>query len=143
MKKGDKVDIIFKETGKIIRQNALVEEVIDTKSFLIDGGVVLAPIATGDYVIKKNLNYASSNFGITSLLSNIQNTFTDSEKNTYVAFSGYPSFDTQTTNRSKTVASSGISTNASTLSINDHGFINGERVYLAISSDSGISGSTS
>ena len=92
---------------------------------------------------RKKLNYASSNFGITSLLSNIQNSFSDNDKNTYVAFSGYPSFDTQTTNRSKTVASSGISTNASTITINDHGFLNGERIYLSISSDSGVSGSTS
>ena len=77
LKIGDKVDIIFKETGQIIRQGADVKEIIDTKSFLIDGGGT-SLIITGDYVIKKNLNYASSNFGITSLLSNIQNTFVDS-----------------------------------------------------------------
>ena len=38
LKIGDKVDIIFKETGVPIRQGADVKEIIDTKSFLIDGG---------------------------------------------------------------------------------------------------------
>ena len=140
---GDKVDIIFKDTGGLIIEDAIIDDVYSSTRFLITGGVSFGSIVFGDYIIKKKLNYASSNFGITSLLSNIQNSFSDVDKNTYVAFSGYPSFDTQTTNRSKTVASSGISTNASTLSINDHGFINGERVYLSISSDSGVSGSTS
>ena len=140
---GDKVDIIFKDTGGLIIQDAIVDDVYSATRFLITGGISFGSIVFGDYIIKKKLNYASSNFGITSLLSNIQNSFSDTDKNTYVAFSGYPSFDTQTTNRSKTVASSGISTNASTISINDHEFLNGERVYLSISSDSGVSGSTS
>ena len=143
LKIGDKVDIIFKDTGGLIIQDAVVDDVYTSTRFLITGGISFGSIIFGDYVIKKKLNYASSNFGITSLLSNIQNSFSDTDKNTYVAFSGYPSFDTQTTNRSKAVASSGISTNASTITINDHKFINGERVYISISSDSGISGSTS
>ena len=143
LKIGDKVDIIFKDTGSTIVRDAIVDDVYTPTRFLITGGVSLSNIVFGDYIIKKKINYASSNFGITSLLSNIQNSFSDTDKNTYVAFSGYPSFDTQTTNRSKTVASSGISTNTSTISINNHGFINGERIYLSISSDSGISGSTS
>jgi len=140
---GDKVDIIFKDTGGLIIQDAVISDVYNPTRFLITGGVSLGSIIFGDYIIKKKLNYASSNFGITSLLSNIQNSFSDTDKNTYVAFSGYPSFDTQTTNRSKTVTSSGISTNASTITINDHGFVNGERIYLSISTDSGITGSTS
>ena len=140
---GDKVDVIFKDTGGLIVQDAIVDDVYSATRFLITGGISFGSIVFGDYIIKKKLNYASSNFGITSLLSNIQNSFSDTDKNTYVTFSGYPSFDTQTTNRSKTVASSGISTNTSTISINDHEFLNGERVYLSISSDSGVSGSTS
>ena len=143
LKIGDKVDIIFKDTGGLIIQDAVVDDVYTSTRFLITGGTSFGSIIFGDYIIKKKLNYASSNFGITSLLSNIQNSFSDTDKNTYVAFSGYPSFDTQTTNRSKTVASSGISTNASTITINDHNFLNGERVYISISSDSGVSGSTS
>ena len=43
----------------------------------------------------------------------------------------------------KQLQSSGISTNASTITVNDHKFVNGERVYLSISSDSGISGGVS
>ena len=120
LKIGDKVDIIFKDTGGLIIQDAVVDDVYTLTRFLITGGTSFGSIVFGDYIIKKKLNYASSNFGITSLLSNIQNSFSDTDKNTYVAFSGYPSFDTQTTNRSKTVASSGISTNASTITINDH-----------------------
>ncbi len=143
LKTGDRVDIIYKDTNGLIIRDAIVDDVYTPTRFLITGGVSLGSIIFGDYIIRKKLNYASSNFGITSLLSNIQNSFSDTDKNTYVAFSGYPSFDTQTTNRSKTVPSSGISTNASTISISDHGFINGERVYVSISSDSGITGSTS
>ena len=144
LKVGDKVDIIFKESGVKIRENSDVEEIIDSKTFLIDGGIVNSPIISGDYVIKKRLNYASSNFGVPSLLSNIQNSFTDKEKNTYVAFSGFPSFDTQTTNRSHEFNSSGISsTNTNTIEITNHNFINGEKIYLDISPNSGISGSSS
>jgi len=143
LKIGDKVDIIYKDTKGLIIQDAIIDDVYSPTRFLITGGTSLGSIVFGDYIIKKKLNYASSNFGITSLLSNIQNSFSDTDKNTYVAFTGYPSFDTQTTNRSKSIASSGISTNASTITIVDHNFINGERIYMSISSDSGISGSKS
>ena len=143
LKIGDIVDVIFKDTKGLIVENAIVSDVYSSTRFLISGGVELNSIVFGDYIIKKKLNYASSNFGITSLLSNIQNSFSDVDKNTYVAFSGYPSFDTQTTNRSKSVVSSGISTNASTITVNNHNFINGERVYMSISANSGISGSVS
>jgi len=143
LKIGDIVDIIFTNTEGLIIQDAIISDVYTPTRFLISGGTQLNPIVFGDYTIKKKLNYASSNFGITSLLSNIQNSFSDVDKNTYVAFSGYPSFDTQTTNRSKSVVSSGISTNVNTITITDHNFINGERVYLTISDNSGISGSTS
>ena len=71
------------------------------------------------------------------------------KKNTYVSFSGYPSFETTNTNRSKTFnSSSGVSTNQYTVNINDHKFINGEKVYLNLgedliySSGSGITGIT-
>ena len=138
LKNGDIVDIKFKETGVTVRENANIEEIIDSKTFLINGGVENSPIIDGDYVIKKKLNYVSSNFGISSLLSNIQNSFSDADKNTYVAFSGYPSFDTETTNRSKSFTSSGISTNTNIITINNHNFINGEKVYLNLSLNSGL-----
>ena len=143
LKIGDRVDIIYKDTKGLIIEDAIVDDVYTPTRFLITGGTSLGSIIFGDYIIKKKLNYASSNFGITSLLSNIQNSFSDVDKNTYVAFSGYPSFDTETTNRSKTITSAGISTNANTINVNNHNFLNGERVYISISSDSGVSGSTS
>ena len=139
----DKIDIIFKDTKGLIVENAVVSDVYSSTRFGISGGVSLSPIIFGDYIIKKKINYTSSNFGITSLLSNIQNSFSDTDKNTYVTCSGYPSFDTQTTNRSKTVPSSGISTNTSVITISNHNFLNGERVYISISLDSGITGSSS
>ena len=145
LKIGDIVDIIFTNTEGLIIQDAVISNVFSPTRFLITGGIQLGSIVFGDYTIKKKLNYASSNFGITSLLSNIQNSFSDVNKNTYVSFSGYPSFDTQSTDRSKSVLSSGISTNTGTITIPDHNFINGERIYMQISNDSnsGISGSTS
>jgi len=139
LKKDDRVDIIFKESGVKFRENAKVSIINSDKEIQIDGGIINTKIISGDYIIKKRLNYASSNFGITNLLSNIQNSFSDKDKNTYVSFSGYPSFDTQTTNRSHKFQSTGISTNTSTITINDHNFINGEKVYLSLASDSGLS----
>ena len=142
---GDTIDIIFTNTGGLIVKNATVSDVYTSTRFGFNTGTLLGSIVFGDYTIKKKLNYASSNFGITSLLSNIQNSFSDVDKNTYISFSGYPSFDTQTTNRSKSVLSSGISTNTSIITIPDHNFINGERIYMKISDDSssGVIGSTS
>ena len=96
--------------------------------------VTSAPGIFGDYQVRKKLSYIDNRFGITSLLGNIQNTFVDNEENTYVSFSGYPSFETTNTNRSKTFnSSSGVSTNQYTVNINDHNFINGEKVYVGLS----------
>ena len=139
LKIGDRVDIFFKESGVKFRENSEVSIVNSDKEIQIDGGIINTKIISGDYVIKKRLNYTSSNFGITNLLSNIQNSFSDKDKNTYVSFSGYPSFDTQTTNRSHLFQSTGISTNTSTITINDHNFINGEKVYLSLALNSGLS----
>ena len=93
LKVGDRVDVIFKNTGSTILENKRVTTINTPKQFQCEEGVSVF----GDYIIKKILNYASSNFGIASLLSNIQNSFVDTENNTYVAFSGYPSFNTNTT----------------------------------------------
>ena len=131
LKIGDKVDVIFKDTGAIIKEDVEVDGVASSKEFSIDT-TVISDIIFGDYIIKKKLNYASSNFGINSLLSNIQNSFVDSEKNAYVAFSGYPSFDTQTSNRSKFFTFGSIDANG-VFTINDHNFLNGEQVYVGLS----------
>ena len=131
LKIGDKVDVIYKDTGAIIKEDIEVNNIASSKEFSIDT-TVISDIIFGDYIIKKKLNYASSNFGITSLLSNIQNSFVDSEKNAYVAFSGYPSFDTQTSNRSKSFTFGSIDSNG-VITINDHNFLNGEKVYVGLS----------
>ena len=150
---GDYVDVKFKESGVIEIENAIVSEIIDSKEVLLDGGISkdgipmdsteYSKLAGGDYVIKKKFSYVHSNFGIPSLLSNIQNSFSDIDNNTYVACSGYPSFaSNDTNNRSQNFSSSGISTNSNTININNHKFINGEKIYLKISPNSGITGSS-
>ena len=91
----------------------------------------------GDYVIRKIVTSIDSRFGITSLMGNIQNSFVDSDEKTLMFhFSGYPSFETDTTNRSKTFNSAvGVSTNAYTINISGHNFINGEQIYLQLGKD--------
>jgi len=145
LKKGDRVDIILKSNGSLQAENVEVKDTNTPNKFSIE--VTNAPGIFGDYQIRKKLSYIDSRFGITSLLGNIQNSFVDNEKNTYISFSGYPSFETTNTNRSKTFnSSSGVSTNQYTVNINDHNFINGEKVYLNLgedltySSGSGITG---
>ena len=129
LKVGDRIDVIFKNTNATILTNEEVTVVNNSKQFQIDT-LVDVP---GDYIIKKRLNFASTNFGIDSLLSNIQNSYVDSENNAYIAFSGYPSFDTNTTNRSKSVVDAGIST---VFNVHDHKFLNGEKVYVGLTSTS-------
>ena len=145
LKKGDVIDIILKSNGSLQAADVEVKDANTPNKFSIESN--LAPNIFGDYQIRKKLSYIDSRFGITSLLGNIQNTFTDDEKNTYVSFSGYPSFETSNTNRSKQFnSSSGVSTNQYTISIGNHNFINGEKVYLNLgedltySSGSGITG---
>ena len=57
---------------------------------------------TGIYRIKKKLAYVNSALDELppNLLGNIQNTYIDDIGNTYVSFTGYPSYNIQTTNRS-------------------------------------------
>ena len=129
LKVGDRVDVIFKNTGSTILENKRVTTINTPKQFQCEEGVSVF----GDYIIKKRLNYASSNFGIASLLSNIQNSFVDTENNTYVAFSGYPSFNTNTTNRSKSLVGVGIK---SEFDVPNHNFLNGEKVYVGLTSTS-------
>ncbi len=140
LNRGDFVDVIFKDTNNTIFVDVEVNNVISSTQFNLN---LPSSLGVGNYVIKKKLNYVKSNFGQTSLLSNIQNSYTDKDKNTYISFSGYPSFDTETTNRSHSFNSVGVSTNTSKITISNHNFINGERVYLNTSTNSGITGSTS
>ena len=87
-------------------------------------------------MIRKIVTSIDSRFGITSLMGNVQNSFVDSDGNTYVSFSGYPSFETDTTNRSKTFNSAvGVSTNAYTITVGGHNFTNGEQIHLELGKD--------
>ena len=81
------------------------------------------------YEIKKNLSYVDENLGFDSLISGIQNSFTDQNDNTLIAFSGYPTGGIASTDRSQTFLTSGISTAGTGINIPNHGFLNGEKVY--------------
>ena len=146
LKKGDIVDVIFKSNGDVKSSNVVVKDANEPNKFSIE--VTSAPNTVGDYVIRKKITFADSRFGITSLMGNIQNSFVDSNKNTYVSFSGYPSFETNTENRSKTFSSTGVSTVGTAITVTNHNFLNGEQVYLNLSEDltysrgSGLAGIT-
>ena len=133
LKKGDLIDIILKSTGQILSANISVKDANSPTDFSVE--TANAPNIIGDYEIRKKISYISSNFGITSLMGNIQNTFSDTDKNTYVSFSGYPSFETTTDDRSKTFSSVGVSTVGTGIIVNNHKFVNGEHVYLELGKD--------
>ena len=124
---GDYIDIYDADTGIRIpgKNNIKVVSIFDNQRFNISEDLDIGP----KYKFRKRLNYSSPGFGITSLLGNIQNTFVDSDDNTYVTFSGYPAFDTNSSNGEKTFQSIGVSTNKSEITIPNHQFINGDKVY--------------
>ena len=103
---GDRVDILLKETKGPVVLNAQVTSVNSSLEFQIGSGTLQSGIP---YVVKKRLNFVPTNILSEGVLSNIQNSFVDKDKNTYVAFSGYPSYDIDTTNRAK-AASVGVAT---------------------------------
>ena len=146
LKKGDIIDIIFKSNGDVKSSNVVVKDANEPNKFSIE--VTNAPNTVGDYIIRKKITFADNRFGITSLMGNIQNSFVDSDKNTYVSFSGYPSFETDTDNRSKTFSSTGVSTVGTAITVTNHNFLNGEQVYLNLGEDltysrgSGLTGIT-
>ncbi len=133
LKNGDIVDVLYQDTFGTVVSEDIVSDVVGDYQFKISNNTVNV---NGRYIIRKKLNYVSSKYGIPSLLSNIQNTFVDDDKNTYVAFSGYPSFDAETTNGSQTFTSIGVSTNTSTISfVDDHNFYNGEKIYVGVGTE--------
>ena len=132
LKVGDKIDVFNIDTDFIAVnqsgdkiQSAEVMSIESDRKFKISDSIVVG----FNYKFRKRLDYVSTGFGITSLLGNIQNTFVDSENNTYLTFSGYPSFDTSTNSGEKTFESVGVSTQNSQITITNHQFVNGERVY--------------
>ena len=87
---GDRVDILLKETRGPVVLNAQVTSVNNSLEFQIGSGTLQNGIP---YIVKKKLNFVPTNLLSEGVLSNIQNSFVDKDKNTYVAFSGYPSYD--------------------------------------------------
>ncbi len=122
---GDRIDIYKISDNSRTKENVEVTSIDSDTKFKISQTVVVGP----QYKFRKRLDYIDVGFGVTSLLGNIQNTFVDSEENTYLAFSGFPGFDTSTDNGSKTFTSSGVSTETSVITIPSHQFRNGEQVY--------------
>ena len=134
LKKGDRIDVILKSNGEVKSANVEVKDANEPNKFSIE--VTSKPNIVGDYTIRKIVTSIDSRFGITSLMGNIQNSFVDSDGNTYISFSGYPSFETDTTNRSRTFNSAvGVSTNAHTITVGGHNFTNGEQIYLELGKD--------
>ena len=135
--KGDNVDIINKLTNSTTVSSSEVSRVLNSTQFQITTGSL---DNNTEYYVKKNLNFVSSNLNLNSLLADIQNSFIDKDENTYIAFSGYPSYSTlETTNRSKTFTSNSASSGI--INIGSHGFITGDKIYLEASS--GITGLSS
>ena len=67
-----------------------------------------------------------------NLLTNIQNTYVDDDGNTYVSFTGFPSYNLDTTKRS--IKSDSYDANQIFITKTDHSFLNGEEVFFNQSS---------
>ena len=132
---GDRVDILEKYTMTPIQENAQVIEVFSDRRFQISVGSLVEGV---QYVVKKRLRYAASTLGVDSVLSGIQNSFSDTEDNCYVTFSGFPPYSSiVTTNRSVSFPGSAISGN--TITVVNHNFIKGEQVhYTPASGTTGV-----
>ena len=139
LKKFDRVDFIRKDNRQLIHSDVEIKNIIDDNNFTIGAGY---SFSTLDYVVKRRLSFSSANLGVEELISGIQNTFVDSEGNSYVAFSGYPSDSAiQTTDRSVTFESNEVVGN--TININSHQFFNGEKIYYQpLTNDSKVTGIT-
>ena len=135
LKSGDRIFIDEASTLTTIDGNVEIDEILTPTKFSYKGsGVSNTLLTTPDlnleYVFERKQDLVSDNLNLGHLIGDIQNTFVDSDKNTYVAFSGYPSYSNiETTDRSKEFTSAGIGTTALGITISNHGFLNGEKVY--------------
>ena len=138
---GDRVDILLKDTRVVEQENVEVSAVSSRTQFSIGSGS-LSP--DKEYIVRKRLKFASTNLNSEGALANIQNTFVDTDKNTYVAFTGLPGYNSvEITDRSKTYVSGDIDATANSINIADHGFRSGEGVvHQTISGTDGISNGT-
>ena len=124
----DTIDIREKISGKLLNSRLSVDTIQSPTKFSVTTtpGTIQSNI---EYRIKKNLNYVDSRLGLDSLLCDIQNSYSDIDNNTYIAFSGYPSGGIASTDRSQVFTSSGINTSGIGISISNHGFLNGEKIF--------------
>ena len=112
-----------------------VDEIFSPTSFSYKGSgsnsaLSIEPSLSFEYILERKQDLVSDNLDLGYLIADIQNTFVDAEKNTYVAFSGYPSYsDITSSDRSKEFTSAGIGTTAFGITISNHGFLNGEKIY--------------
>ena len=133
--KGDKVDILLKNDKSVLEENLDVSDVDNRKTFTVSGNISTTFVNTKDYLIKKKLDFGSDKLNTNGVLANIQNTFVDVDKNAYVAFSGLPGYDNvELTNRSKTFTESDINQSDNKITIADHNFRSGERLYYELTS---------
>ena len=86
----DRVDIVNKRTRDVLVSNARVTTVANSTTFAT---AEVVPSTNDDLEVKRRLKYVKSSFIDNDLIGDIQNTYSDSEGNTYVAFSGYPSYE--------------------------------------------------
>ena len=132
---GDRVDIVNRDSEVVEESN--IEVTIDPsnpRQISLNSGSLVTD-GSKQYYVKKRLSYAHSNLLEGDVLGNIQNTFTDADKNTYVAFSGYPGYDDVTiVDRSKTFTTAGINSTTETINIVNHNFLHGEKVYYEVTS---------
>ena len=88
---------------------------------------------TKRYEVRKNITFASSNSSfikVSDFVANVQNTYTNLEETkNYVSSGSLPGYKIYATNRRKTFTSSDVSDN--TITINSHGFYNGDLVKYA------------
>jgi hypothetical protein len=131
---GDRVDILLKDSRLVEESNRTVTSILSKTQFQINAGTL---DSSKKYIVKKKLDFVNENLNTEGILANIQNTFTDKDKNTYVAFSGLPGYDdVSISNRSKEFTSSDIDAVSSIITINSHNFKNGEKVYNETNSSS-------
>ena len=129
--------LYLEDTVTLLDQSsAIPSNVTGVVSQIINSNKFKITITTGtlsvskSYIVRKELTHASSNntsIKVSDYIANVQNTYSDiSNNNFYVASGSLPSYKIYATNRKKTFTPANITNNA--ISINNHGFFNGDLV---------------
>jgi len=136
---GDKVDVLKQNDNSFVTSGE-VSSITNRKQFSL-ANTTANLVTTEKYVYKKKLKFVNSNLNPNDILGNIQNTFVDTDKNAYVAFSGLPGYDdVEVSDRSKTFESGDINAGTDQITINAHNFQMGEQLYFE--STAGVSSVT-